>query len=393
MNDIAALLAGDAFVTDPYPVYDALRDRGRVLWVEELGRWLITGHQEAMAVFGHEKVSSNRALADNSIPWPEGGIQPRGLPFTDPPDHTRLRRLVQHAFTARRVEQQRKQVATLVDDLLTAVAGRDEFDLVTDVAGPLPAIVLARLLGIPPEDHETFRRWVTTVIETIDPVSLRLKSGEDAEDRISLEKYFEDIIEQRRRRPEDDLISALVEAEESDERLTAREILEMCVVLTMAGLEATTNLVANGMYALLQHPDQLARLRAEPGLIKTAVEELLRYDAPVQLAGRVMMQDIEIGGRLLRKGQTAGVVIGAVNRDPRAFAEPERLDLARDPNNHLGFGRGIHHCVGAPLARLEAPIAITALVTRFPGLRLAGPPKRGQNIHVRGFESLPLAPG
>ncbi len=196
MNDIAALLAGDAFVTDPYPVYDALRDRGRVLWVEELGRWLITGHQEAMAVFGHEKVSSNRALADNSIPWPEGGIQPRGLPFTDPPDHTRLRRLVQHAFTARRVEQQRKQVATLVDDLLTAVAGRDEFDLVTDVAGPLPAIVLARLLGIPPEDHETFRRWVTTVIETIDPVSHRLKSGEGAEDRISLEHYFQEIIEQ-----------------------------------------------------------------------------------------------------------------------------------------------------------------------------------------------------
>jgi cytochrome P450 len=167
----------------------------------------------------------------------------------------------------------------------------------------------------------------------------------------------------------------------------------MCVVLTMAGLEAATNLVANGIHALLQYPDQLARLRAEPELIKTATEELLRYDAPVQVAGRVMTEDIELGGQVLRQGQTVGVVIGAVNRDPRAFADPSQLDLARNPNNHLGFGRGIHHCVGAPLARLEAPIAITALVTRFPGLRMAGPPKRRHNIHVRGFESLPLAPG
>ncbi len=391
MSEIGSLLSDPDSITDPYPVYDIVRNAGRVLWVEEMGRWLVTGYAEAITVLGHEKVSTDRRLADGSEAWPEGGVQPRGLPFLDPPDHARLRGLVQQAFTLRRIQQLRPRVQDLVDDLLTAAAERGQFDLVADFAGPLPAIVLAELLGIPPEDHEVFRRWVTTVIETIDPVSHRLVSGEGAAERVSLKEYFTQIIAERRERPRDDLISGMVQAEADGEQLTGEEILEMCVVLTMAGLEAATNLIANGINALLRHPDQLARLRADPGLIRTGVEELLRFDAPVQVAGRIARADYEVAGQVIRRGQTTGVILGAANRDPLAFPEPGRLDVMRSPNNHLAFGRGIHFCLGAPLARLEGPLAISALITRFPGLRLDGEPKRRHNVHVRGFESFPVA--
>lgn len=391
MTDVAALLSGPEFHADPYPAYDTLRDLDRVLWVDGMDRWLVTGHAEAVALFTHPYASANRDLADESERWPEDGIQPRGLPFLDPPDHTRLRRLVQGAFTQRAVEQSRPRIEEVVDGLLTAAGERGEFDLVQDFAAPLPAIVLANLLGIPPDDHAMYHRWVATIIETIDPVSHRRRSEAGTDERVTMRNYLTEIIGRRRAEPRDDLISAMVQAEEDGEQLTGQEILEMCVVLTMAGLEATTSLIANGTIALFNHPEQLARLRDDPGLMTSAIEELVRFDAPVQVAGRVARDDFELGGHNLRKGQTIGVLLGAVNRDPLTYDRPNELRLDRSPNNHMGFGRGIHRCIGAPLARLEGPIAFAALLSRFPGLRLDGEGKRRHNIHVRGFESLPVA--
>jgi cytochrome P450 len=387
MSDLASLIDSPETTVDPYPVYDVLRKTGRVLWVEEMGRWLVTGHREALFILCHDKVSVNRHLLDDGVAADE---KPRGLPFIDPPDHTRLRALVQQAFTPRAVERLRPEAEKLANELLNAADDRGEMDLITDFAGPLPAIMLASMLGIPTEDHDLFRSWAAAIVETIDPVSHRLVSDAGKQERVSMQNYLTDIIAQRRRRPAEDLISGMVQAEESGDRLTGTELMEMCVVLTIAGVEATTNMIGNGVNALLDHPDQLARLRGEPQMIKSAVEELLRYDPPIQVAGRIPLEDIEVDGKRLGKGQTVGVLLGGANRDPEVFPEPGRLDLTRSPNNHIAFGRGIHFCLGAPLARVEGSIAISALVNRFPYLSPAGEGKRRTNVHVRGFMSLPV---
>jgi pimeloyl-[acyl-carrier protein] synthase len=378
---------------DPYPTYAMVRGMGRLLWIDQIGRWIVTGHAEALALLRHEKLSSDRTRWDGYQLPPGLKRPPGGMFVMDPPEHTRLRTLVQQAFTPRVVERLRPRVEQRVDELLAAGAERGEIDLMADFAGPLPATVLAEMLGIPAELHELFRHWTTTLIETIDPVSHHLTetSEEGVKARVNLERCLTDIIEERRQRPQPDVISDLVRAEESGDRLSGDELMEMCVLLTVAGLETTANLIGNGVNALLDNPGQLARLRAEPGLIESAVEELLRYDAPIQLSGRIPVEDVEMFGHTLRKGQMVGIVLGAANRDPAVFADPERLDLARVPNNHLAFGRGIHFCLGAPLARVEGAIAIGALAARFPNLRRAGDPKRRLNPHVRGFASLPVA--
>jgi cytochrome P450 len=387
MSDLASLLDRPETAVDPYPVYDILRRTGRVLWVEEMGRWLVTGHREALFTLCHDSVSVNRHLLDDGVPAEE---KPRGLPFIDPPDHTRLRALVQQAFTPRAVERLRPEAEKLASELLSAAGDRGEMDLITDFAGPLPAIMLASMLGIPAEDHDLFRSWAVAIVETIDPVSHRLVSDDGQQERGSMQSYLTDIIAHRRRHPAQDLISGMVAAEESGDRLTGTELMEMCIVLTIAGVEATTNMIGNGVNALLEHRDQLARLHGEPQMIKSAVEELLRYDAPIQVAGRIPLEDIEVGGQRIGKGHTVGVLLGAANRDPEAFAQPDRLDLSRSPNNHIAFGRGIHFCLGAPMARAEGSTAISALVSRFPDLHPAGPGKRRANVHVRGFMSLPV---
>jgi len=388
---IATLLADPATMTDPYPVYDAMRELDPVLWLPKSSRWLITGHPEAVSVLGHSQVSVNRTLSHGDGTPTKEDRRFRALPQLDPPDHTRLRGLVQKAFSARGVQQLGPHIEGLVDSMLNEVAEQGEMDLVKDFAGPLPAMALACLLGIPPGDQEQFRHWVTTVIETIDPVSFQLVSDHGAMDRAAMYHYFAKIIARRRKHPENDLISAMIHAEEAGDQLTAKEILDMCTVLTMAGLDSVTSLIANGMCALLDDLDQLARLRHEGDLMKTAVEELLRFDSPIQVSGRIVIDDFELGGHTLTKGQTVGVVFGAANRDPRVFADPARLDITRWPNPHLGLGRGIHFCIGAPLLRLEAAIGLAALIERFPRLHRIGEAKTRRNLHVRGFESLPVS--
>jgi pimeloyl-[acyl-carrier protein] synthase len=375
---------------DPYPLYDLLRTAGPVLWLEQLGYWVVVAHREVLTVLRDPRLSSDRSRWD-AYKLPPGEEQPAGgMVVMDPPDHTRLRGLVQQAFTPRVLELLRPRIEELVDRMLTAAAELGGFDLMADLAAPLPATVLAELLGVPPEDQELFRRWATAHIESIDPVSHAV-SEDGMAARATLRQYLEDIVAQRRRRPQEDLISGLLQAQQEGDRLDGRELMEMLLLLLVAGIETTANLIGNGMNALFDHPAELDRLRAEPGLIESAIEELVRYDAPIQLSGRVPVEDVELAGHTLRKGQMVGVILGAANRDPMAFREPNRLDLARSPNPHVAFGRGIHFCIGAPMARIEGQIAIPALLARFPGLHRAGEARMRENLHVRGFSSLPVA--
>jgi cytochrome P450 len=252
-------------------------------------------------------------------------------------------------------------------------------------------VVIAELLGVPPEDRETFRDWSAALAASLDPLVSQEAGQRAADAREALHAYLRGIIAERRRAPRSDLISALVAVEERGEVLSEPELVVMCTLLLIAGHETTVNLIGNGMLALIQHPEQYAQLRESPGLLGTAVEELLRFDSPVQLTGRIAAQPIELGGQHIEAGQWVLPLLGAANRDPQHFAEPDRLDLTRNPNPHLGFGRGIHFCLGAPLARLEGQLAIGALVQRCRTLDLAGPPIRRDQITLRGLRSLPVS--
>jgi cytochrome P450 len=374
---------------DPYPVYDLLRAQDPLVWIPDMNRWMVTGYRQAVEILRHEKFSSDRSRWDDYQLPPGLDRPPGGMFVMDPPDHTRLRALVQQAFTPRMVERMRMRIEELAGDLLDAATGRD-VDLMGQFAGPLPATVLAELLGIAAAEQEMFRNWTSTLIEAIDPVSHHLVSDAGTRAQQELEEYLLEVVRARRGEPREDLISGLVRAEASGDRLTGGELLEMCILLTIAGLETTTNLIGNGVNALLDYPDEAGRLRTEPKIVATAVEELLRFDSPIQVSGRVPMEDIKVDGKVLRAGQMVGILLGAANRDPEEFPEPARLDLGRTPNRHVAFSRGIHFCLGAPLARLEGAIAIPALFRRFPGMSRAGEPERRHNVHVRGLATLPV---
>jgi cytochrome P450 len=382
----------EQMLDDPYPIYELLRGMGQVVYLEHLDRWMVTGHRQALALLRDDRLSSDRTRWRDYEP-PEGMDRvPGGMVMLDPPVHTRLRSLVSQVFSPRTVEQLRPRIELLVTGLLDEAQERGEIELMADFAGPLPATVLAEVLGIPAADHRLFRTWTTTLIDSIDPVSVRLETSEPVtKAREATEAYLLDVISERRKQPRDDLISALVQVEQAGDKLSEAELLEMCYLLVVAGLQTTANLIGNGTDALFEHPEQHARLRAEPGLIGSAVEELLRYDGPIQVSGRVPTEDVEIDGHLLREGQMVGVLIGAANRDPEVFADPDQLDVGRTPNNHLAFGRGIHFCLGGPLARIEGSVALGALISRFPDLRRAGEAERRRSIHVRGFVSLPVS--
>jgi pimeloyl-[acyl-carrier protein] synthase len=286
----------------------------------------------------------------------------------DPPDHTRLRRLVNKAFTPRVAESLRPRVMGLVDELLDAVASRREMELVHDLAYPLPVIVIAALLGVPSEDRDRFKEWSDTLTALLDPLQANrgLEPCQRAYEELTV--YMRGVFEARRREPRDDLISALVAVEEQGEKLDETDLQALVMLILGAGHETTTNLIANAVLALLRHPAERRRLQDDPALIATAVEEFLRYDSPVQATDRVALEDCEIGGRPFRAGSTALMLLGSANRDPARFADPDRLDLGRTDNDHLSFGHGIHFCLGAALARVEAQVAVNALLARFPDL-------------------------
>jgi cytochrome P450 len=392
-------------LTDPYPFYAALRASQPVfrLPVGESsgpGVWLLTRHADVHAVLRDARFSVDRRrarivrenidrLAIGMVLGEEGGL--RTMLVMDPPDHTRVRGLVSKAFTPRRVAALRPRIEQIIDELLAEPAARGSMDVMADFAAPLPAIVIAELLGVPAEDHREFRQWSSELVSLVgsaNPLAIRERL-EKAFGRIL--DYLRGVIAERRRAPADDLISGMIEAQEERDALSDVELLATSNLLLLAGHETTTNLIGNGTLALLRHPDQLARLRADRALLPDAIEELLRYDSPVQATVRVATQDVEVGGQKIPAEALVVVGIGAANRDPAVFRDPDRLDLARGGNHHLSFGFGVHFCLGASLARLEAELAFGALLERFPRLELATDAvSHRANLILRGLTALPV---
>ncbi|MGH7790177.1 MAG: cytochrome P450 [Candidatus Binatia bacterium] len=389
-----------AYRRDPYPFYRRLqRDHpihfGRVL----AGGCVVSRHQDVAAVLGDARFTVDRQQADVfKRLQPFQGLSPgftraitRNLLMLDAPDHTRLRRLVNKAFTPRVVEGLRPRVQALVDELLDAVAPRRQMELIHDFAYPLPVIVIAALLGIPAEDRERFKHWSDTLTALLDPLQAARGLGGCEQAYTEIGAYLRPIFAERRRAPRDDLISGLVAVEDQGQRLDETELLSLTMLILGAGHETTTNLIANAVVALLRFPDQRRRLQEDPALIGSAVEEFLRYDSPVQATDRVATVDCELGGHPLPRGKTALLLLGAANRDPARFADPDRLDIARTENPHLAFGHGPHFCLGAALARLEAQLAIGTLLRRFPDLQGDAQPKDWKrSVVLRGPTALAL---
>ena len=402
---VAPDLASPAFKANPYPFYARLRAEAPV-WRATLRdrrtAWLVTRYEDVARVlkddtFAKDKLNAMDPEQRAKTPWVPGFLKPleRNMLDLDDPDHARLRALVSKAFTPRLIERLRGRIEALCEELLDAMERERKrkggTDLVAGYALPLPATVIAELLGVPAEDHARFHRWSNRLVS--------VSSGRDMlralPAALSFVRYLRKLVERRRADPEDDLITALIRAEEAGDKLSEDELLAMAFLLLVAGHETTVNLIASGTLALLEHPEQAERLRRDPSLVKPAVEELLRYTSPVEMATeRYAREDAEIGGTTIPRGGLVLAVLGSANRDERHFEDPDVLDLARDPNRHLAFGRGgVHHCLGAPLARMEGQIALTALLRRFPGARLAMAPETlrwRRGLFLRGLERLPL---
>jgi cytochrome P450 len=312
--------------------------------------------------------------------------------FRDPPDHTRLRTLVNKAFTPRAIENLRPRVQEIVNELLDAVQNAGGMDLMAAFAYPLPVLVICEMLGVPAKDRDIFKEWSGDLARILDPI-LTPEIVERGHALIaSMAEYFRGLIEQLRKNPQGNLLDAMIAAEEQGDRLSEEELLANCILLFGAGHETTVNLIGNGVLALLRHPEQLAKLQAKPDLIESAVEECLRYESPVQMTGREVRQEVEIGGVRISAGERLFTLIGAANRDPEQFPDPDRFDIAREDNKHLAFGHGIHFCLGASLARLEGQLAIGTLVRRLPGLKLeTDTPQWREAFTLRGLQTLPVS--
>lgn len=390
------------FNANPYPTYARLRSDApvhRVSLPDGQGVWLITRYDDVVAVLKDERFVKDWRNATTpeqlaQIPPIPEVIKPlrRNMLAADPPDHERLRRLVSKAFTPRLIERMRPRVQEIADALLDAVEDKGEMDLIDDYAFPLPLTVIAELLGVPAEDRKRFREWSDAAV-----------SGDTTQEYVekillphmqAFTDYLRALFEEKRENPKDDLISALVRAEEAGDKLSEDELLGMVFLLLVAGHETTVNLIGNGTLALMQHPDQLQKLKADPSLIKPAVEELLRYDGPVETSTRrFAREDVAIGGTVIPKGEIVMVVIAAADHDPGRFPDPDFLDITRTDNKHLAFGKGIHYCLGAPLARMEGQIAISTLLRRLPNLRLKGSPESltwRPGLVLRGLKGLPV---
>ena len=367
-----------AFRANPYPYYAMLRSVAPIFYWSEWGIWFLTRHDDCTAL-ARDNRFGNRPTGDSIL-------------FQNPPDHTRMRGLMQRAFTPRMVEKQRAHIQFITDQLLDGVQDAGGMDVVTDLAYPLPVTVIAAMLGVPAADHAKFHSWSVALVNSLDLKRDAQVDARAAQATAAFEEYFAHLIAKRRADPQDDLLSALIAAEAAGEKLTTSELFFNSRLLLIAGYETTVGLISNGVYALLQHPEQLHKLQTEPQHIASAVEELLRFDAPIQMVGRAALQDVEYKGHHFKDGDSIGLMTGAANRDPCRFAEPDRLDILRTPNPHMAFGSGIHYCLGAPLARLEGQIAIQTLFKRMPQLALAiDKPLYRDNYVFRGLQSLPVS--
>lgn len=386
--------------TNPYPLYQRLREEDPVHWSDALDAWVLTRYDDVSAVLKDLRFSAERRRARNRfIQQAPTSAQEYGaaeaantMLTSDPPEHTRLRLLVSKAFLPRNVEPLRPHVQRIADELLDDLPEPGRLDILLDFAYPLPVIVIAELMGLPTEDRAQFKRWSDDIVATLGATTtapeLAERAAHSGSEAIA---YFREIIAARRRQPKDDLVTVLVKAADEDRALTEPQLLATCVTMLIAGNETTRNLIANGMLALLHHPSELERLWNDPTLVETAVEELLRYAGPVQCTTRVATEEIEIGGKRIEQGQLVYTMLAAANRDPAHFPDPERLDVGRKDNHHIAFGYGVHACLGQPLARLEAQVAFSTLAKRIRGPALAtNHLEWGPSFILRGLKSLPI---
>ncbi|WP_209441126.1 cytochrome P450 [Streptomyces aureus] len=388
------------FLADPYPAYEELRSRGRVHYYEPTNQWLVPHHGDVSALLRDRRLGrtyQHRFTHEDfgrTAPPPEHEpfhvLNDHGMLDLEPPDHTRIRRLVSKAFTPRTVERLKPYVEGLAGELVDRLVEAGGGDLLTDVAEPLPVSVIAEMLGVPESERAPLRPWSADICGMYE-----LNPSEDVAHKavrasVEFTEYLRGLIEARRKEPGDDLISGLIAAHDEGDRLTEQEMISTCVLLLNAGHEATVNATVTGWWTLFRHPEQLARLRADHALIPTAVEELMRYDTPLQMFERWVLDEIEIDGTTVPRGAEIALLFGSANRDAEVFAAPDTLDLSRAENPHISFSAGIHYCIGAPLARIELAASMGALLTKAPGLRLAEEPVRKPNFVIRGLEGLPV---
>jgi cytochrome P450 len=395
------------WASDPWPLYAELREAGR-LQRSEQGFWVVTRHADCQALLRDRRASSDstqvditkvppaglrRSVADDDGSLAQAEVDNRPFLFRDPPDHTRLRGLVAKAFTPKMIDGLRARTEAIVAELLDAALERGELDVVADLAYPLPVRIICEMLGVPVADHERFQGWSAALARGLDPEFLLTEEVIAArmEAITSFGLYLLELLAERRANPGDDLLSQLALAEEEGDTLSEEELISTAILLLVAGHETTVNLIAGGVLSLVQHPVQLERLRSDPSVVRSGVEEMLRYVSPVQLTGRTLLEPMTVGEADLEAGEFVIILIGSANRDPLVFTDPEVFDLGRAPNHHLGFGFGIHHCLGAPLARLEAQVAIPELLRRVETIELVEDrPSYRRNVVLRGLETLPV---
>jgi cytochrome P450 len=378
-------LLDPANLEDPYPAYARLRKRTPVWRIPDspgAGQWLVSRYAEVQRVLSDPRCSAERQRAAVGFA--------RTMLSSDPPEHTRLRSLVSQAFTPRRIAGLRPRIEKIADELLVPARGETQIELMSQLARPLPAIVIGELLGVPPKDRAHFRSLAGQLLSRHD-ASAGGELGPALSAIGSLGVLLAGLIQERRQEPGDDLISGLLAASEGRDSLREMELLSVLLLLLIAGYETTTNLIGNGMLALLRHPREIERLRGDRSLLPSAVDELLRFDSPVQATARVAREELELAGERIPKGALVQVLLGSANRDPVRFEDPDRLDVGRSTNEHLSFGWGVHYCLGAPLARLEAQVALAALLDRFPRWRTGDLDfERKPNPFVRGLAKLQL---
>ncbi|MFJ6565109.1 cytochrome P450 [Streptomyces sp. NPDC091412] len=392
-----------AFLADPYPAYAELRARGRVLHYEPTDQWLVPHHVDVSALlrdrrlgrtyqhrFTHEEFGRTPPQPEHE---PFHVLNDHGMLDLEPPDHTRIRRLVSKAFTPRTVERLKPYVHDLANELVAELVAAGGGDLLRDVAEPLPVAVIAEMLGIPEADRAQLRPWSADICGMYELNPSEETAAKAVRASVEFSDCLRELIAERRKEPGEDLISGLIAAHDEGDRLTEQEMISTAVLLLNAGHEATVNATVNGWWALFRNPEQLAALRADHSLIPSAIEELMRYDTPLQLFERWVLDEIEIAGTTIPRGAEIAMLFGSANHDPAVFTDPGRLDLTRRDNPHISFSAGIHYCIGAPLARIELAASMTALLERAPTLKLAAEPNRKPNFVIRGLDGLSVAVG
>jgi cytochrome P450 len=406
MNADARELAADfdiekltpEFYADPYPTYRALREREPVKRLPN-GSYFLTRYDDLVSAYKSTKIFSSDKRREFA---PKYGASPlyehhtTSLVFNDPPAHTRVRHLIMGALSPRAIAEMEPDLIALVDRLLDGLAAKGNIELIEDFASAIPVQVIGNLLDVPMEEREPLRGWSLAILGALEPVigaDIFARGNQAVKDFLA---YLEILVARRRAKPghpERDVLTRLIQGEDNGERLTAKELLHNCIFLLNAGHETTTNLIGNGLVALSDYPAQKKRLIENPAMIKTAVEEILRFESSNQLGNRMTTEPVELGGIKLAAGTPVTLCIGAANRDPAQFADAETLDIARTPNRHLAFGTGAHQCAGMALARLEGTIAISRFLARFPDYALGAPPVRGGRVRFRGFLSVPCKIG